>query len=46
MLKELIVIFCLVLLCHSHVVDLNSNNFEQQVLNSDGLWLVAFVAPW
>eukprot|EP01080_Neovahlkampfia_damariscottae_P007968 gene7968-12434_t len=45
MLKQLIVIFTLFLFCHSHVVDLTSSNFDQQVLNSDGLWLVAFVAP-
>eukprot|EP00658_Telonema_sp_P-2_P006846 TRINITY_DN12581_c0_g1_i1.p1 TRINITY_DN12581_c0_g1~~TRINITY_DN12581_c0_g1_i1.p1 ORF type:complete len:419 (+),score=90.92 TRINITY_DN12581_c0_g1_i1:62-1318(+) len=30
----------------SAVVTLTDENFEEQVLNSDDLWLVSFVAPW
>jgi protein disulfide-isomerase A6 len=33
------------ILCHN-VVDLTASNFNEKVLNSDGIWMVAFVAPW
>jgi len=28
------------------VVDLTSSNFDRTVLQSEGIWMVAFVAPW
>lgn len=28
------------------VVDLSESSFRKDVLNSEDLWLVAFVAPW
>ncbi|KAL0484772.1 protein disulfide-isomerase [Acrasis kona] len=31
--------------CHN-VVDLTSSNFADKVLKSEGVWMVAFVAPW
>ena len=30
----------------SGVVDLNPNNFDSKVKNSDGIWVVEFYAPW
>jgi len=30
----------------SGVVDLNPNNFDSKVKNSDGVWVVEFYAPW
>jgi len=30
----------------SGVVDLNPNNFDSKVKNSDGVWIVEFYAPW
>jgi hypothetical protein len=30
----------------SDVVDLTSKNFNSKVLESDGVWLVEFYAPW
>ena len=30
----------------SGVVDLNPNNFENRVTDSDGVWVVEFYAPW
>ena len=30
----------------SGVVDLNPNNFDSKVKNSDGVWIVEFFAPW
>lgn len=29
-----------------NVVDLTSANFDEKVIKSDALWVVAFVAPW
>lgn len=29
-----------------NVVDLNPTNFQHKVLQSDGVWLVEFYAPW
>ena len=40
------IVSSLLLLSHAHVIDLTSSNFQQQVLNSEGICLVAFVAPW
>jgi protein disulfide-isomerase A6 len=31
---------------HSGVVDLNPNNFDHRVKDSDGIWIVEFFAPW
>ena len=31
---------------NSGVVDLNSNNFDNRVKDSDGVWVVEFYAPW
>ena len=30
----------------SGVVDLNPNNFENRVVDSEGVWVVEFYAPW
>ncbi len=30
----------------SGVIDLNSNNFNNRVTDSDGVWVVEFYAPW
>jgi len=30
----------------SNVVDLTASNFDQKVMQSDAIWVVAFVAPW
>lgn len=30
----------------SGVVDLNPNNFDNRVKDSDGVWVVEFYAPW
>jgi len=30
----------------SGVVDLNANNFDNRVKDSDGVWIVEFYAPW
>lgn len=30
----------------SDVVDLNPNNFDRLVINSDEVWIVEFFAPW
>ena len=30
----------------SGVVDLNPNNFESRVVDSEGVWVVEFYAPW
>ena len=30
----------------ANVVDLTSSNFDQKVMQSDAIWVVAFVAPW
>ena len=30
----------------SGVVDLNPNNFDNRVKDSDGIWIVEFYAPW
>lgn len=41
--------FLLVFCCgftNSQVVDLDDNNFKSKVLDSDGLWIVMFYAPW
>ena len=31
---------------NSGVVDLNPNNFDNKVKDSDGIWVVEFYAPW
>merc|ERR1711994_660466 len=31
---------------NSGVVDLNANNFDNRVKDSDGIWIVEFYAPW
>ena len=31
---------------NSGVVDLNPNNFDSRVKDSDGIWIVEFYAPW
>jgi len=31
---------------NSGVVDLNPNNFDSRVKDSDGVWVVEFYAPW
>ena len=28
------------------VIELNGKTFDKTVLNSDAVWLVAFIAPW
>lgn len=28
------------------VVELTDSNFDRQVVNSDGIWVVEFFAPW
>lgn len=30
----------------SGVVELNENNFDNRVKDSDGVWIVEFYAPW
>ena len=31
---------------NSGVVDLNPNNFDNRVKDSDGVWVIEFYAPW
>lgn len=31
---------------NSGVTDLNPNNFDNKVKDSDGIWVVEFYAPW
>jgi hypothetical protein len=31
--------------CHN-VVELTSSTFKSKVMESEGIWMVAFVAPW
>lgn len=45
-LLALLVIVLTIQSSFCQVVDLTSSNFDKTVLQSEGIWMVAFIAPW